>query len=149
VAGGHFEDEEVVLDCARAKLAAVAADERDGGRRQVLNLGHTVGHALETVTGYGHLRHGEAVGLGLLASLRLSGLGDLRGQVRELLVEAGLPVGLDGGVDADAVIEVIGRDKKRRGDTVPFVLVREPGDVRHGQVVDEALVRAAVEELST
>ena len=62
-----------ILACARTKLAVVAADERDGGRRQVLNLGHTVGHAIETATGYARYRHGEAVGLGLLAALRLSG----------------------------------------------------------------------------
>ena len=84
VRAGRFEDDDVVLECARTKLAVVAADERDGGRRQVLNLGHTVGHALETVTGYARLRHGEAVGLGLLAALRLSGLSDLRAAVAEL-----------------------------------------------------------------
>lgn len=147
VAAGHFDDEDVVLDCARTKLAVVAADERDGGRRQVLNLGHTIGHALETATGYGTLRHGEAVGLGLLAALRLSGLGDLRGQVRELLVTAGLPVTLPGDVDRAAVLAVMQRDKKRVGATVPFVLVHAPGDVRHGQIVDPDVVRAAVEEL--
>ena len=63
----------MILACARTKLAVVAADERDGGRRQVLNLGHTVGHAIETATGYARYRHGEAVGLGLLAALALSG----------------------------------------------------------------------------
>ena len=61
-AGGEV-DEDMILQCARTKLAVVRADERDGGRRQVLNLGHTVGHAIETVTGYGRYRHGEAVGL--------------------------------------------------------------------------------------
>src|SRR3989442_472272 len=61
-----------VLDCARTKLAIVAEDERDDGRRQVLNLGHTVAHGIETATGYVRYRHGEAVGLGLLAALRLS-----------------------------------------------------------------------------
>ncbi len=65
------------------------------GRRQVLNLGHTVGHAIETVTGYGRYRHGEAVGLGLLAALALSGQDGLREQVRELLLARGLPVTLD------------------------------------------------------
>ena len=73
-AGGAAQPD-VVLACARTKLAVVAADERDGGARQVLNLGHTVGHAIETVTGYERYRHGEAVGLGLLAALRLSGSG--------------------------------------------------------------------------
>ena len=71
-------DERTIVDCARTKLAVVAADERDAGQRQVLNLGHTVGHAIETVTGYARYRHGEAVGLGLLALLRLSGAEALR-----------------------------------------------------------------------
>ncbi len=66
-------DRDLVLACARTKLAVVAGDERDAGRRQILNLGHTVGHAIETVTGYRRYRHGEAVGLGLLAALELSG----------------------------------------------------------------------------
>jgi shikimate kinase/3-dehydroquinate synthase len=148
VAAGHFDDEETVFDCARTKLAVVASDERDGGRRQVLNLGHTIGHALETATAYARLRHGEAVGLGLLAALRLSGLDDLRNQVGELLVRAGLPVSLDGAPASDAVLDAMRRDKKRTGESVPFVLVRAPGDVRHGQDVDEAAVRAAVEELA-
>ncbi|HYM55841.1 MAG TPA: bifunctional shikimate kinase/3-dehydroquinate synthase, partial [Solirubrobacteraceae bacterium] len=79
VAAGGEVDERTILACARTKLAVVAADERDAGRRQALNLGHTVGHAIETATGYARYRHGEAVGLGLLAALRLSGREDLRG----------------------------------------------------------------------
>ena len=54
-----------IMGCVRTKLAVVAEDERDGGRRQVLNLGHTVGHAIEAATGYRSIRHGEAVGIGL------------------------------------------------------------------------------------
>ena len=64
---------DVIFACARTKLEVVAADERDSGRRAVLNLGHTVGHAIEAASGYERYRHGEAVGLGLLAALRLSG----------------------------------------------------------------------------
>ena len=64
--------DDVVFACARYKCEVVAADERDGGRRHVLNLGHTVGHAIEAASGYERYRHGEAVGLGLLAALRLS-----------------------------------------------------------------------------
>ncbi|MCW2957901.1 MAG: bifunctional shikimate kinase/3-dehydroquinate synthase [Solirubrobacterales bacterium] len=58
VRDGAPVDDDVILACARTKLATVAADERDGGRRQVLNLGHTIGHAIETVTGYARYRHG-------------------------------------------------------------------------------------------
>ena len=82
---------EVIFECARAKIAVVAEDERDSGRRAVLNLGHTVGHAIEAATGYSRYRHGEAVGLGLLAALRLSGADDLRTEVEGLLASHGLP----------------------------------------------------------
>jgi shikimate kinase / 3-dehydroquinate synthase len=146
VSEGGEVDERVILACARTKLAVVAADERDGGRRQVLNLGHTVGHAIETASGYGRYRHGEAVGLGLLAALTLSGQAPLREQMRELLLARGLPVALEGAT-LDAVLEAIARDKKRVGESVPFVLVKAPGDVEFGCEVAAEDVRAAVAEL--
>jgi shikimate kinase/3-dehydroquinate synthase len=145
---GEPVDGAMVLACARTKLAVVRADERDGGRRQVLNLGHTVAHALETATGYGALRHGEAVSLGLLAALRLSGQDALRARVRELLRGAGLPVALPAGVDLGEVVALTRRDKKRTGERTPFVLVAEAGDVRHGLDVADDDLRAAVAELT-
>jgi shikimate kinase/3-dehydroquinate synthase len=148
VAAGERVDERTILACVRTKLAVVAADERDAGRRQELNLGHTVGHAIESATGYGRYRHGEAVGLGLLAALRLSGRDDLRAKVRELLVAGGLPVTLSASeVSVDLLIEAIGRDKKRVGASVPFVLLAAPGEVQVGCEVAPADLRAAVEEL--
>jgi shikimate kinase/3-dehydroquinate synthase len=147
VAAGAEVDAEIVLACARTKIAVVARDERDGGARQLLNLGHTVGHAIETVTGYRRYRHGEAIALGLLAALRLSGTGELRAQVAELLTAAGLPTTLDADVDPEAVVAATRMDKKRVGDRVPFVLVRAPGDVVFGERVASDDVLAAVAEL--
>jgi shikimate kinase/3-dehydroquinate synthase len=147
VAGGAAPDTSTIVECARTKLAIVAADERDGGRRQVLNLGHTIGHAIETATGYARYRHGEAVGIGLLAALRLSGAEELREQVHGLLEAHDLPVSFTG-VPVDAVIEATRRDKKRLGQSVPFVLASAPGDVRFGCEVAPAQVRAAVQELA-
>jgi shikimate kinase/3-dehydroquinate synthase len=149
VSSGGPVDDDVILACARTKLAVVAADERDGGRRQVLNLGHTVGHALETTLGYGTLRHGEAVGLGLLAALRLSGLPDLRAQVEGLLADHGLPTRLDGlDVDPQTIVGATRLDKKRTSQArTPFVLVRAPGDVVEGQDVADDDVALAVREL--
>jgi shikimate kinase/3-dehydroquinate synthase len=147
VAAGGEVDTHMIRNCARTKLAVVMADERDAGRRQVLNLGHTVGHAIETATGYARYRHGEAVGLGLLVALRLSGLDDLRAQVRELLLVRGLPVTLDTGVEVEEIVAATARDKKRVGAHVPFVLVQAPGDVVTGREVPDADLRAAIAEL--
>ncbi|HEY2181771.1 MAG TPA: bifunctional shikimate kinase/3-dehydroquinate synthase [Solirubrobacteraceae bacterium] len=147
VAAGADIDDRTIVACARTKLSIVAADERDGGRRQVLNLGHTVGHAIEAVTGYVRYRHGEAVGLGLLAALRLSGAGELRGQVRDLLLEHDLPVTLDG-VGVDDVVAATALDKKRVGETVPFVLLARPGEPLTGCAVAPAELRGAVDELA-
>jgi shikimate kinase/3-dehydroquinate synthase len=140
--------DELVFACARVKLDVVAADERDEGRRAVLNLGHTVGHGIEAAGGYARHRHGEAVGLGLLAALRLSGAGELHDEVSALLARHGLPITLDPDLGADAVLEAVGRDKKRTAEGVGFVLLERPGEPVIGQLIDPGRVREAVEELA-
>lgn len=137
---------EIVFDCARYKCSVVAADERDAGLRHVLNLGHTVGHAIEGVSAYDYL-HGEAIGLGLLAALRLSDATDLRDEVKAILDRHGLPVALDPAVSFDAVLDAVQRDKKRTAAGVGFVLLEEPGVPRTGEILDPARVEAAVQEL--
>ena len=146
VAAGAAVDDDVIVGCARTKLAVVAADERDGGLRQVLNLGHTVGHAIEAATGYQRFRHGETVGIGLLAALRLSGRDSLRAEVADLLAARGLPLTFTG-ASVDEVVAMVDRDKKREGGRVPFVLVEAPGEVTPGHEVDPGALRAAVEEV--
>ena len=138
---------DVIFDCARTKIEIVASDERDSGRRAVLNLGHTVGHAIEAASGYERYRHGEAVGLGLLAALRLSGADGLRDEVEGLLTAHDLPTTLDASVGADDVIEAMGRDKKATREGLGFVLLERPGEPRWGQSVEPDRVRAAVEDL--
>lgn len=142
---GELDD--VVFACARYKCEVVAADERDAGLRHTLNLGHTVGHAIEAASGYSRYRHGEAVGLGLLAALRLSGAPQLRDQVAEALARHDLPLSLDPEIGVDAVLDALQRDKKRTAAGVGFVLLSEPGAPRTGQTLDPAKVRLAVEEL--
>lgn len=143
--GGEIDDE-IILGCIQAKLGVVAEDERDAGRRQVLNLGHTVAHAIESATRYSRYRHGEAVALGLLAALRLSERPQLREEVERLLSERGLPTRLDGLTPAE-ITPYLARDKKRVGERVPFVLVDQPGVVTPGHEVDPASIEAALEEL--
>jgi 3-dehydroquinate synthetase len=137
-----------VLERAIAyKAAIVGRDEREtGGQRALLNLGHTIGHAIEVAAGYGTLRHGEAVSIGMAGALRLSGNEPLREQVVALSRQAGLPVKAKG-LEVDTVLDVIRLDKKRVGDTVPFVLVNKPGDVTPGHEIPADELEAAVREL--
>jgi len=142
----HLDD--VVFACARYKCEVVAADERDLSLRAALNLGHTVGHAIEAASGYSRYRHGEAVGIGLLAALRLSDAAALRQESEEILRRHELPVRIDPPIAVDAILDALQRDKKRTAEGVGFVLLSEPGEPRVGQLVDPARVRAAVEELT-
>jgi shikimate kinase/3-dehydroquinate synthase len=146
VRAGGAVDEPTILGCLRAKLAVVAEDERDEGRRQVLNLGHTVAHAIEAATGYERYRHGEAVGIGLLVALRLSGREALRAEVAGLLSAHDLPLSFTG-ASVNDVVALTERDKKRTGDTVPFVLVEAPGQVTPGHRVPQAALQEAVDEV--
>ena len=116
------------------KASVVTRDEREGGLRMLLNLGHTVGHALEAAGAYRTLRHGEAVGLGMVAAFRvaeaLDGLDPAHGaRARRLLDAFGLPTDLDRRLDA-RVLRYVGSDKKRRGATVRFVMPGAPGKTR-------------------
>ena len=139
--------DDVVFACARYKCEVVAADERDLGLRAALNLGHTVGHAIEAASGYSRYRHGEAVGIGLLAALRLADAAALRQECEEILRRHELPVRIDPPLEVNAILDALQRDKKRTAEGVGFVRLSEPGEPRVGQLVDPARVRAAVEEL--
>lgn len=137
VAGDADVLTEVVRRGVGVKARIVAADERESGERALLNYGHTFGHAIETVTGYGTYRHGEAVALGMVAAARLGErLGVTQAGVADrtvaLLQRLGLPTG---GVRAEpaALWEAMTRDKKVRAG-VRFVLCTRPG---HAVVVDQ------------
>jgi shikimate kinase/3-dehydroquinate synthase len=125
--------EELVRRSIRVKARVVSADEREGGLRASLNLGHTIGHALEAQGGYGHLSHGEAVSLGLVAALNIGvGMGEtpepLARRTVDLLRAVGLPTELDK-QPLEPALELLQNDKKRRGSQIRFVLARGLGDV--------------------
>jgi shikimate kinase/3-dehydroquinate synthase len=115
----------------RVKAAIVGRDEHEAGERAVLNFGHTIGHALEMQGGLGRLTHGEAVALGMIAALRVGErLGVTpRGVVERvvgLLDALGLPTNLDA-EDLAAALPAVAFDKKRRGGSIRFVLLRAIG----------------------
>ncbi len=124
---------QIVERCVRVKARIVARDERETSIRATLNLGHTIGHALESSGGYTALTHGEAVSLGLVAALRLGQKrghtsADLCARVLGLLKKLGLPHKLSA-EDLRKSTGLLGHDKKRAGDQVRFVYARKAGDV--------------------
>lgn len=148
-------DPEVLADlvarCARAKAAVVAVDEREAGGRAVLNYGHTLGHALERLKGFGGTSHGEAVAVGMVFAAHLAervGLAapGLAGRHVRVLASLGLPHGGEA-PDPEAVLEAMRMDKKyRRG--MRFVLLEDVGRPRVVEDVPEAEMREALARLS-
>ena len=136
----------LVAACARQKAAVVAADEREErGERAILNFGHTVGHALEAVTGFGRYVHGEAVAIGMVAAARVScALGicarDTVDRIRAVLVRLGLPVDLPADVDGAGLVAAMRADKKAAAGHIRFVAVEEVGRVRFVQLTADDIV---------
>jgi len=137
----------VVTRCCAIKAEVVAADERESGRRALLNLGHTIGHALEAVLGYGALRHGEAVGIGMVAEARFAvargaAAPELPARIEALLLRLGLPTAWPG-VSPDALIRAARMDKKRSRGRILLTIPYQIGDVRLEPVAPEELITAA------
>jgi 3-dehydroquinate synthase len=126
----------VIAACCRQKARVVAADEREeSGARAVLNFGHTVGHALETVTEYRQLLHGEAVAIGMVAAARVSQrLGccgdEVVRRLGALLERAGLPTAIPRGVTPAALGVAMRMDKKSTAGRIRFVAVEDIGRTR-------------------
>lgn len=137
---------EVIRRCAAIKSWIVTRDEREEtGERALLNLGHTVGHAIEAATDYAGFLHGEAVAIGLVAACRVSAaLGiadaDLEARTVATLERAGLDVALDPWL-RDDVLSRIGVDKKRTGSRIRFVTLRAVGAPGLTDIELEELVR--------
>ena len=133
-----------VEQAARVKLSIVARDPKEQGERRLLNLGHTLGHAVEHASGFG-LHHGEAVAVGLRAACRIAerhcGF-EQRALVEQALDRCGLPA--TAAVEQDAVLQALGHDKKRTAGRLRWVLPVSLGDVRVFDDVPDALVDEAL-----
>ena len=142
-AGDIAAAEPLILDAVRIKAEIVGADERERGRRAALNLGHTVGHALEAATGFDRFLHGEAVAWGLLVALLVARrrvrvtAGEAQRWIGRLCAVASLVPAAD--VEWDALRAFMARDKKAEGGRVGWVLPRTGGvDVNAAVSDDEA-----------
>ena len=136
----HLNLGEVVRRAMAVKISVIEEDPYEKGRRAALNLGHTLGHAVELVSGF-QLRHGEAVAIGMVAEARLAerleiaepGLAD---EIERVLRELGLPVEIPAELDRQAVLSAMQVDKKRLDGSVRFALPVRLGETRVGVNVD-------------
>ena len=142
---------EVVARCCEIKAAVVGQDETETGLRAILNFGHTIGHALEAISGYGKYLHGEAISIGQVAAARIS-VGVLGfapaavDQITRLLKRAGLPTEVKlSPTQGRRLFEAMKLDKKVSGGEIKFVLARSIGHVEYGCKVPVHAIERALE----
>ena len=133
------------------KAEVVAADEREGGLRAILNLGHTFGHAIEAAQGYGQWLHGEAVGAGMVMALELScRMGNLAQEElvrsKSIIAAAGLPVLGPADMSVDTYLEKMAVDKKNVDARIRLVLLKQMGDAIVTADFDPELLRATLND---
>lgn len=136
---------EVIATSCAIKARVVECDEHEEDYRSVLNFGHTVGHALEALTGYEKLLHGEAVAIGMVQAAAISarhGVCDETSQKRitELVRKAGLPTGIPSGIEPRELVNAMEVDKKSLGGRVKFVLCQGIGATRFDWFSAEEIV---------
>ncbi len=140
--------EEIVSRSARIKAEVVAKDERDLGLRNILNFGHTIGHAVEAVSGF-RVRHGQAVAIGMVAAGRIANrLGVFpdgeQSRLKRLIQGAGLPTEMPS-LDVDRVVHFVGHDKKIRQGRIRFILPRGIGEVSVSDEVTPNLIKQVLD----
>jgi 3-dehydroquinate synthetase len=144
----------VIARCCEIKAEVVGQDETESGLRAILNFGHTIGHAIENISGYGKYLHGEAISIGQIAAARLSAakLGLSEGEarcIRALFRRAGLPTRIQ--LTAGQRKKLLGAmrlDKKVSGGEVKFVLAKRIGETVWGQNVPEELIQKTLSSLA-
>ncbi len=145
---------EVLRRCAQAKAEVVSKDEKEGNLRAILNFGHTIGHAIETVTRYRLFNHGEAVAVGSIAAGAIAvdrGFWQATEQERlhALVRKAKLPDRIPADVSIAAIQEATTADKKVSGGTVRFVLPTAIGRATSGEAIDGDTVRKILQQILT
>lgn len=138
----------IVADAVRIKCEVVSADERENDLRRILNFGHTIGHAMESETGYVYFVHGEAVAWGMLAATRLAELLDVlspseAARITKLIHRYG-PLPSAAALDPDHLVSRLSSDKKSMGGNVHFVLPTRIGEVKVFAGQDMVIVRQAI-----
>ena len=146
--------EHIVTRSCINKSRIVEQDEREGGIRALLNLGHTFGHAIETATQYQSWLHGEAVGTGIAMAAHMSKLSGWLEQkevdrIDNLLKRAGLPVSSFSGISAAKMLELMQIDKKVQNGQIRLILLHALGEAVIVEQPDSALLRETIESYTT
>jgi 3-dehydroquinate synthase len=140
----------VIARCCEIKAEVVGQDETEGGLRAILNFGHTIGHAIENISGYGKYLHGEAIAIGQVVAAKLScaltGLSEKDAdRIQDLFKRAGLPCEIKlNSVQRRKLFGAMKLDKKVSGGEIKFVLAKKIGRVVWGQQVTEAALRQVI-----
>ncbi|MCS7462476.1 3-dehydroquinate synthase [Paenibacillus doosanensis] len=135
----------------KVKSIVVSQDEKENDLRAILNLGHTIGHALEAVANYNELHHGEAISIGMVGSAKLAmKLGypePIYTTTKRILQKFGLPTRIPAHLDTDAIMSAMMHDKKFKEGTMVFIIPTAIGKVEINKNVSTAWVRDVVEQL--
>jgi 3-dehydroquinate synthase len=140
----------IIKRSCEIKAAVVSKDERESGLRAILNYGHTIGHAIETVTGYKKYLHGEAIAIGMYAAAELAQKmemfsSDEASQIKELIELYDLPATIPAGLSVSDMLSAMEVDKKAKAGKLKFILPEEIGTVRIEDDVDRQMIREAIE----
>lgn len=139
----------IIKRSCEIKADVVSKDEKETGLRAILNYGHTIGHAIETVTGYTQYLHGEAVAIGMALEVRLAVLlGLLKHEsaerIKSLIASYGLPVKMPSGIDNNKIFSSMQLDKKTVEGRLKFILPEKIGAVSIRDVADTAKIAEAI-----
>ncbi|HSW57858.1 MAG TPA: 3-dehydroquinate synthase [Dehalococcoidales bacterium] len=143
--------EEIITRCVGIKAEIVEQDEKDLGLRNLLNFGHTVGHAIETVSNY-KIRHGQAVAIGMVAAATLSEQGgfctkETVSRLKAVATAAGLPVKIPR-LDTKKILQAIQHDKKKTSGRVRFILLKEIGEAFIYDEIETELLDSLLQEMN-
>jgi len=143
--------EHALYEGCKVKARVVSEDEREGGLRAILNFGHTIGHAVEAVGGYGELLHGEAISIGMVGAARLSvkrgSPPEVYTETKRILQKFGLPVRLPEHYRLDEIMSAMMHDKKFKEGKMVFILLKELGKVEIRDDISAAEVEEIVQQL--
>lgn len=136
----------ILTRSCQAKIDVVSKDEKEAGLRAILNYGHTIGHAIESLTGYGIINHGEAVGMGMVAAGKIAvklrlWTEEEAGRQNNLIAKVRLPTAFPKILKIDEVINVLQTDKKVKANKVRFILPTEIGKVIISNNVSSKVIR--------